>query len=149
LQQLDRLKHQIAEVEQRLDETTAQDPLVLRLRQEKGVGLVTAVTLRAEIGRFDRFRNGKQLARFCGTSPRNASSGQRQADAGLVKASNPELRRVLIETAHRLMLRHDRWHALGKALRARGKSGSVAAAAVANRWIRWLHGQMVAYHVAS
>ncbi len=40
--------------------------------------------LRAEIGRFDRFGSGKQLARFCGLSPRNASSGTRQADAGLV-----------------------------------------------------------------
>ena len=149
LEQLERLKREIAAVEERLEQATAADPIVRRLRQEKGVGLVTAATLRAEIGRFDRFRTGKQLARFCGSSPRNASSGQRQADAGLVKASNPELRRMLIETAHRLMLHHPRWQQLGKALRARGKPGSVVAAAVANRWIRWLHAQMVSFHVAS
>ena len=52
-----------------------------KLLTMSGIGLVTAVTLRAEIGRFDRFRTGKQLARFCGLSPRNASSGQRQASA--------------------------------------------------------------------
>ena len=34
-----------------------------------GVGLVTAITLRAEVGRFDRFQTGKQLARFCGVTP--------------------------------------------------------------------------------
>jgi transposase len=132
-----------------LAEATSADPVVQKLLETKGVGIVTACTLRAEIGRFDRFRTGKQLARFCGTSPRNASSGQRQADAGLVKASNPELRRVLIETAHRLMLHDDKWHALGQELRKRGKAGSVAAAAVANRWIRWLHHQMLTIHTAA
>ena len=56
--------------------------------------------LRAEIGRFDRFDTGKQLSRFCGVTPRNASSGNRQADAGLIKA------------------------------------------AIANRWVRWLHHEL-------
>lgn len=68
-----------------------------------GVGLVTAATMRAEIGRFDRFDTGKQLARFCGVTPRNASSGARQADAGLIRAGNPQLRTLLIELAHRLI----------------------------------------------
>ena len=79
----------------------------------KGTGLVTAVTIRAEIGRFDRFRTGKQLAHFCGLSPRNASSGPRQADAGLIRTGNPEFRAVLIETAHRLMRFEERWRKLG------------------------------------
>jgi len=74
----------LAAIEKRLTETTAEDAVVSKLQTYKGVGLITAVTLRAEIGRFDRFRSGKQLARFCGFSPRNASSGERVADAGLV-----------------------------------------------------------------
>jgi transposase len=149
LEELDRLKRELAVVEARMAEVTADDRLVQRLLQEKGVGVVTACTLRAEIGRFDRFRNGKQLARFCGTSPRNASSGTKQADAGLIKASNPELRRVVIETAHRLMMFNDRWHELGQSLRQRGKAGSLVAAAVANRWLRWLHPQMISFHTAT
>ena len=92
--------------------------------------------------RFDRFRTGKQLARFCGLSPRNASSGTRQADAGLVKAGNPELRAVLIELAHRLIRWEARWRELGLKLKGGGKPGSVAAAAVANRWVRWLYHEM-------
>jgi transposase len=149
LEQLERLKGELKRADDRLEEATSDDPVVKKLLEAKGVGIITACTLRAEIGRFDRFRTGKQLARFCGTSPRNASSGQRQADAGLVKASNPELRRVLIETAHRLMLHDDKWKALGQELRKRGKAGSVAAAAVANRWIRWLHHQMLTIHTAA
>lgn len=142
LRRLEELEADIAAVETRLQTLTAQDGLVQQLLQEKGVGLVTAVTLRAEIGRFDRFRSGKQLARYCGLSPRNASSGQRQADAGLIKAGNPQLRGVLIELAHRLMRYAPRWQELARSLRGRGKPGSVVAAAVANRWVRALHHQL-------
>jgi transposase len=142
LLRMDWLGSEIVASERRLAEVTADDALVGRLLAQRGVGLVTAAALRAEIGRFDRFRTGKQLARFCGLSPRNASSGQRQADAGLIKAGNPELRAVLIELAHRLIRYEPRWRALAVGLKGRGKAGSLAAAAVANRWVRWLHHEM-------
>jgi transposase len=142
LTDLAELATKIKATEERLARTTADDAVVQKLLTLKGVGPVTAATLRAEIGRFDRFRNGKQLARFCGLSPRNASSGQRQADAGLVKAGNPELRAALIELAHRLIRYEARWAQLGRKLKDGGKPGSVAAAAVANRWVRWLHHEM-------
>ena len=142
LAQLSYFSTGIKAVEKRLGEATADDPVVEKLLTLKGVGLVTAVTLRAEIGRFDRFRNGKQMSRFCGLSPRNASSGQRQADAGLIKAGNPELRAVLIELAHRLARYDQRWGKLAIKLRIAGKPGSVIAAAIANRWVRWLHHEM-------
>ncbi len=142
LEKLQQLQQQIRQAEKRLAVATADDPIVERLLELKGVGLVTAVTLRAEIGRFDRFRTGKQLARYCGMTPRNASSGQRQADAGLIKAGNPELRRVLIEAAHRLGRYDARWSKFHTRLRRAGKPGSVVAAAVANRWVRWLFHQM-------
>lgn len=136
LRRLRELSVSIKEVERRLEHMTAKDPIVEALLKLKGVGPITAVTLRAEIGRFDRFRTGKQLARFCGLSPRNASSGQRQADAGLIKAGNPQLRATLIEAAHRLKQHDPRWRALAERLRARGKAASMVTAAIANRWVR-------------
>lgn len=142
LRQLQGLGVSIAAAEDRLAKVVADDPLVRRLLGQVGVGLITAAVMRAEIGTFDRFRNGKQLTRYCGLSPRNASSGQRQADAGLVKAGNVHVRTVLIEAAHRLMRLDPRWKAYGQGLRARGKSGSVVAAAVANRWVRGLVHQL-------
>jgi len=144
LRSLGRLRAEIAEVEARLREVTGQDTVVQRLMEEPGIGPVTAWMLRAEIGRFDRFHNGKQLARFCGLSPRNASSGTRQADAGLIRAANKELRACLIEAAHRLARTHPRWRDFAAALRARGKPGSVVAAAIANRWVRSLHHRLAA-----
>ena len=139
LNRLEGLKREITEAEDRLAEATKNDTLVKRLMEEPGIGPVTAWTMRAEIGRFDRFHNGKQLARFCGLSPRNASSGARQADAGLIRAANKELRTVLIEAGHRLARIHPRWNALACQLRERGKPGSLVAAAVANRWVRGLY----------
>lgn len=133
------LNGQITAALARIEAAVADDPLVAKLLTLFGVGLITAATLRAEIGRFDRFDTGKQLARFCGVTPRNASSGARQADAGLIKAGNPDLRHVLIELAHRLVrCRHEPWCGLAHGMLQRGKPKNVVIAAVANRWVRWL-----------
>jgi transposase len=149
LRDLERRADVVREVAERLTALTVDDPDVLRLMAQPGIGPVTAWTLRAEVGRFDRFRSGKQLARFCGLSPKNASSGARQADAGLIRAANPQLRAVLIEAAHRLVRLEARWGALGQRLSKAGKPGSVVAAAVANRWVRWLFHQMQETAVAA
>ncbi len=143
LEMLTTICGKIAEVEKRLRKWTADDAVLQKLLSLDGVGLVTAVTLRAEIGQFDRFASGKQLSRFCGVTPRNASSGQRQADAGLIRAGNPQLRAVLIELGHRLVHRmQGRWSTLAAKLRRAGKKTNVIVAAVANRWVRWLYHQM-------
>jgi transposase len=139
---LKRLENAIIGVEVRLAQVTADDPIVAQLRTYRGVGPVTAWVLRAEIGRFDRFRTGKQLSRYCGLSPRNASSGPRQADAGLIKAGNEFVRATVVEAAHRLIRYDERWRALAASLRAAGKPACVVAAAVGNRWVRWLYHQL-------
>ncbi len=144
LGRLKQLNADIVEVEKYLESKTQDDFVVQKLLKLKGVGPVTAWVLRAEVGRFDRFRSGKQLARFCGLTPRNVSSGARQADAGLIQACNRDLRSVLIEAAHRLKRYDKRWSDLADRLRKAGKPGSVIAAAVANRWMRWLYHEMKA-----
>ncbi|MFZ0869928.1 MAG: IS110 family transposase [Rhodanobacter sp.] len=142
LDEVERVQQQLDVVEARLAALTADDPFVQKLLSYVGIGLVTAVMLRAELGDLRRFRSGKQLARFAGLSPRNASSGLKQADAGLIRAGNPQLRAVLIEAAHRLTRCDPRWATLGSQLRSRGKPGSLVAAAVANRWVRWMYHQL-------
>lgn len=147
LDQISQLKDRIASSEQFLQKMTAEDPVVQRLIAMKAIGLVTACTLRAEIGQFDRFANGKQLSHFCGLSPRNVSSGQRQADAGLINTSSRLLRTTLVETAHRLLRFDPRWKQLAGRLRQNGKPVPLAIAAVANRWVRWLWHEMTQPHI--
>ncbi len=142
LRHLTSVIQEIRAVERRLHKLTADDPLVARLTSLKGIGLVTACVLRARVGRFDRFSSGKQLARFCGLSPRNASSGERQAQAGLIHTCDRRLRAIIMEAAHRLIRFDARWKALADRLLDRGKPKSLTAAAVANRWMRWLYHQM-------
>ena len=144
MEQHDWVVQRITQTEQKLCAVTDGDEIIQRLQSLRGIGPVTAWVLRAEIGRFDRFRCGKQLARYCGLTPRNASSGERRADAGLIKAGNPLLRATLIEAAHRLARYDERWRTLAISMRARGKAGSLVAAAVANRWIRSLWSVMTA-----
>src|SRR5690606_10314102 len=126
LAELASLSTRIAATEKRLREAFADAPLAARLPALPGVGLVTAATLRAEVGRFDRFDTGKQLARFCGVTPRNASSGARQADAGLIRAGKAALRQTLIKLAHRLVRGVDpRWAKLAAGMLRRGKPRNV------------------------
>ncbi len=139
LEELAHLEHKVALADARLREATANDPLVERLMDEPGIGEVTAWVLRAYVGSFKRFATGKQLSRYCGLSPCNASTGEKQADAGLIDGCNKLLRATLIQASHRLIRTQVRWGRLHDSLRNRGKPACVAVAAVANRWMRGLY----------
>jgi transposase len=141
--QIAQVSQWIVFAEARLREQGAGQELPGRLRKIEGVGEVTAWTLWAFVGRFDRFKNGKQLARYCGLSPKNASSGEREADGGLINACCKSLRAVLIQASQRLVRTHVRWKALAKRMLARGKPMCLVVAAVANRWVRSMHHRMV------
>jgi transposase len=134
----------IRKADARLREATKGDKVVERLMAQDGVGEVTAWVLRAYVGDFGRFKTAKQLARYCGLSPRNASSGTRTADGGLVDGCNKLLRTVVVQAAHRLVRTSDRWRGLAGQMRARGKPACVVVGAVGNRWLRGLHHAMKA-----
>lgn len=136
LEHLELLECKIAKVEKELVQFCSRDRLVEKLLEQPGVGFITAVTMRAEIGRFDRFRSGKQLSRFCGLSPRNESSGKKQSTSGVIKAGNPELRRVLTQLAQRLIRYDRRWGKLAARMHNSGKKTCVIVSAIANRWMR-------------
>jgi transposase len=143
LTQLARLEDDLRDVERQMEQATADDPLTQRLLAEPGIGLITAVALRAEIGRFDRFRTAKQLSKYCGVTPCNASSGKRQADAGLIKAGSRELRALLIQTAKRLPRCDSHFQEMKNRL-GRTKPANVVTCAIANRWLRRLYHRMLA-----
>jgi len=136
------LDKKIAAVTERMQLAVDDDPVVKQLLRQTGVGVITAITLRALVGHFDRFRTGKQLAHFCAVCPRNDSSAGKTTTGGLIKAGDNVLRQVLIEAAHRLIRYDVHWKAMADRLRANGKKACVIVAAVANRWIRKLFRSM-------
>lgn len=149
LEDLAYLSKQISRTEKRLRMVTRDDPMIAYLQTLSSIGPVTAWIIRAEIATATRFRTGKQLARFCGTSPRNCSSGERVADSGLIRAGNPQLKTVLIQAAHRLIRHHARWREFAERLYRAGKSKNVVVGAVANRWVRWLFHRMKEFEMAT
>jgi transposase len=74
-------------------------PLVAALQSLRGVGLVIAATLVAEVGDITRFANPKQLMAFLGLNPGEHSSGSKVRPRGITKSGNSCVRRLLYEAA--------------------------------------------------
>lgn len=74
-------------------------PLVKNLQAFRGVQLLTAVGLAAEIGDFQRFPTAGKFMAFVGLVPSECSSGESRRQGGITKAGNAHVRRLLIEAA--------------------------------------------------
>src|SRR6516164_9258275 len=74
-------------------------PVVQALQALRGVGLVAAATLLAELGDITRFTNPRQFMAYLGLVPSEHSSGRTRRQGGITKAGNGEARRMLIEAA--------------------------------------------------
>jgi transposase len=74
-------------------------PVVHALQSLRGMALVAAATLAAEVGDITRFDNPRQLMAYLGLVPSEHSSGGTRRQGGITKAGNGAARRMLIEAA--------------------------------------------------
>jgi len=74
-------------------------PVVRALQALRGMALVAAATLVAELGDITRFTNPRQLMAYLGLVPSEHSSGRTRRQGGITKAGNGAARRMLIEAA--------------------------------------------------
>jgi transposase len=74
-------------------------PVVAALQALRGVGLISAVIIMAEIGDLRRFDNPRQLMGYLGLVPGERSTGESVRRLGITKAGNGRVRRTLIEGA--------------------------------------------------
>lgn len=74
-------------------------PVVEALISLRGVNVLTAVTVLAELGDLTRFDSPRQLMSHLGLVPGEHSSGARRRRSGITKTGNGHVRRVLVETA--------------------------------------------------
>ena len=74
-------------------------PVVAALQALRGLAVVGAITLAAEIGDFRRFANPRQLMGWLGLVPREHSSGSSTVRGAITKAGNGRVRRLLVESA--------------------------------------------------
>jgi transposase len=73
--------------------------VVTAIQALRGVALIAAITLVAEIGDFHRFANPRQLMAYLGLTPSERSSGAKTSRGAITKAGNTRARRVLVEGA--------------------------------------------------
>lgn len=69
------------------------------LRCMRGFGMVTALSLVAELHGIERFGTGRKLMSYLGLTPSESSSGLTEHKGGITKAGNARVRRLLIEAA--------------------------------------------------
>jgi transposase len=74
-------------------------PCRAALQSLRGIGLVGAVVIMAEIGDLRRFDNPRQLMGYLGLVPGERSTGDSVRRTGITKAGNGRVRRTLIESA--------------------------------------------------
>jgi len=85
-----------------LAETAAESvfwPLIEGLMALRGINLLTATTIVAEIGDLTRFSRAPQLMKYLGVVPSEYSSGASKTRGGITKTGNGHVRRVLVEAA--------------------------------------------------
>ena len=87
-----------AQIEAMLPDWTLA-PVVAALQTMRGMALVNAATLIAELGDLSRFANPRQLMAYLGLVPSEHSSGASVKRGGITKAGNAAARRLLIEAA--------------------------------------------------
>ena len=80
-------------------------PFVAAYQALRGVQLITAATVVAEVGDLSRFHNPKELMAYLGLVPSEHSSGTSVRRGRITKAGNGHARRVLIEAAWAYRLR--------------------------------------------
>lgn len=73
--------------------------VVAALQALRGVAMVTAIGLVAEIGDFGRFEHPRKLMGYLGLVPSEHSSGERTSRGSITKTGNAHARRLLTEAA--------------------------------------------------
>ncbi len=86
------------QIEQTAQESTTW-PVIEALMALRGISLLTATTVVAEIGDLTRFTNAPQLMAYLGLVPSEHSSGNSVRRGGITKTGNSHVRRVLVEAA--------------------------------------------------
>jgi transposase len=123
-----------------LVEQTSLAPLVKALQAFRGIQLVTAVTIAAELGDLKRFETPRQLMAYLGLVPSEHSSGESQRRGGITRTGNRHVRRVLVEAAWNYRYRPN----MSREIRARNVGVAPAVQRIAWKAQQRLHKRLLA-----
>jgi transposase len=143
---LGELSPQIVQVEAKLRQLCAEEPVIQRLGTAPGVGLIVAAAFVSVIDDASRFGSAHEVEAYLGLVPSEDSSGKRRLGA-ITKQGNSYVRALLVESAWCIFRLRDadeplkRW---AEGIKAR-RGSRTAVVAVARRlagvlWAMWRDG---------
>ena len=140
LHEVEHMADRIERLEHAIDEAVKTAPERMRavieaLQALRGIALVSAVTIVAEVGELSRFAKPRQLMGYSGAVASEDSTGTRIRRGGITKTGNAHLRRVVIEAAWAYRYRPS----VGATLRKRQASASEEVKAIAWKAQHRLH----------
>jgi transposase len=123
-----------------LVQETVLAPMVKALQAFRGLSMVSAVTIAAEVGDLRRFATPGQFMAYVGLVPSEASTGTRRRQGPITRCGNGFLRKILVEAA---------WHyrhapAMSKELRRRNQGVAEGVRRIAWKTQKRLHKRMYA-----
>jgi transposase len=110
LRQLTFMEAEIERMEKPIQELATQPrhkPIIDELTQEHGIGLITAMVYRTEIGHAGRFRRGRHVGKFVGLTPTSHESGQQNDRKGHISRQGPPRLRKMLCQASWVHVQHD------------------------------------------
>jgi transposase len=101
-QQLVEIEQRIQRLEKEIQNQAEQgyhSPMIKALQVLRGIAVITATALVAEIGSFRRFKTASQFMAYVGLVPSESSSGDVRRQGKITKTGNRHARCLLIESA--------------------------------------------------
>lgn len=141
LERLRELDGRIKRYDEKLAKFTKSDRVCKSLMEVAGVGVITAIAVRASVVNPRDFKNGRQLAAYFGLVPRQNSSGGKTRLGRLGKDGNRYVRQLLIHGGRsvvRVADRHNDPVHVWAAKKFKEKGFNKACVAVANKNARML-----------
>ncbi len=95
LQQIDQRRAASAAIEAKIMAVAKADPAMRRLATIPGIGGLTAHAIVTAIGDGKQFASSRDVAAWCGLTPRGASSGLKRRHGGISRQGDIRLRKLL------------------------------------------------------
>jgi len=134
---LEELEETIKQSSRRLREIAREprwEKAAALLRTMPGVGLITSLTVLAELGDLGRFRSPASVSNFVGLVPVLRASNEKRYQGGITKRGSAHLRSVLVEAAWTAIRRVPRYFHLYERIKER-RGAQTAIVAVARRML--------------
>ena len=145
LKSYETLSDEIEQLDSHLNKICKQDEVARLLMTTPGIGMITALTYKADIGDPSRFQKSESVGAYYGMAPRQYSSGEMVRQGSVSKCGARNVRTLLAEAGVVILTRCKSWSPLKAwGLKLMRKHGlKKAAMAVGRKLAVILHRMMV------